>query len=191
MTTKAEMGQLLDSIFERMIKEELGSMHPDSIPAQRMRRLVEKVSNYYEGKLHDKNAEIYDLKGELGWIKEGKGYVTWGATYSSREQPLPEGEPRQYTMEEMRSQFLSYVRNMILYWHKEECSRIHALEGLAFSILVALDGEAADLPAFAVLPRSTIEDQKYFRENGQNWYPVFQIDNQYDIAGSLHDHLFK
>lgn len=181
---------VLEKILERMVMEELGTLNPDSLVAQKMRRTVLKVANYYEGKLYDKDAEIHNLKGELGWIKEGKGYVPWGATYAE-PQPPQEGEPRQYTPEEIRENFLRHVRDMILYWHKPEYSKTHALEGLAHSILVALDGESAELPSFVVLPLSNIEDYEFYRENGLNWYPLLQFDNPYDIAGSLHDHLFK
>lgn len=179
-----------EALFMHFIREELGDINPESLIVARSRRIVEKVASYYDSKLYDQDGEIHNLKGELGWIKEGKGYAPWGAAYAE-PQPPQEGEPRQYTMEEIRAKFLNYVRDMILYWHKPEYSKTHALEGLAHSILVALDGESAELPGFAVLPLSGIGDQKFFRERNKNWYPLLQIENAYDIAGSLHDHLFK
>lgn len=93
--------------------------------------------------------------------------------------------PQAYTEQETRDLFMEHVRSMIDYWDKcPEHSRRSALEGLAFSILVALDGESSDLPAFRVMPAPHPDDEQYHREQGDNWY-----DPEVDISGPLHESL--
>jgi hypothetical protein len=73
-----------------------------------------------------------------------------------------------------RDLFLGHVRTMIAYWNDAHGSRgdqKQRLEGLAFSIMVALDGGAGSLPSgYVVAP---------------NHSPSV------DIAGSLHELLFR
>lgn len=180
---------LPEALFRRFIAGEVGAFKPDSLTYQRIRRIADKVADHYEGRLYDAHVEIENLKGELGWIKEGKPYAPLGAAYAEPRVP-EEGEPRQYTMEEIREKFLRHIWAIINHWEKEKDDKRSALEGAAFSILVTLDGESADLPAFAVLPLSGADDQKFFRESGENWYPLLQLENAYDMGGSLHDHFF-
>lgn len=84
-----------------------------------------------------------------------------------RDQPTPE-------QQQGREQFLEHVWNMVNYWDNERSRSVMstrgALEGLAFSLLVAIDGEAA-IPAHALVPIS---------EEG-----TAHMDN--DIAGTLHE----
>lgn len=106
-------------------------------------------------------------------------------------------EPRVYTTDEVREMFLKYVDNSVNYWTNgisHEWSAARAVRGVAFSILVALDGEAADLPAFMVIPSPHETDEAYHREQGENWFPSMVVSNVDessdclpDIAGSLHD----
>ena len=51
-----------------------------------------------------------------------------------------------------RRDFLDYVRTMIRYWGQTAKTPQDAAAGMAHSLLVALDGEAADVPAFALRP---------------------------------------
>lgn len=103
-----------------------------------------------------------------------------------------ENPPRVYTPEEVREKFLRYVWALVDYWTQEDrSSRGHALEGLAHSILVMLDGESAELPSFHLIPVGQPDDQRFYRERGENWYPICQIDHEYDIAGGLHDNFFQ
>lgn len=93
-----------------------------------------------------------------------------------------------YTKQEMRHMFVSQICDNIDYWLNEaraEDARTK-LEGLAFSILVMLDGEAADIPAFEVIPMSTAEDRKYLTKSGSKCYPP-----NTDIAGGLHPMLHE
>lgn len=55
------------------------------------------------------------------------------------------------------------------------------LDGLAFSILVAMDG-CTELPAFKIIPLPHPSDRQYCEDGGENWWP-----DDLDIGGSLHD----
>lgn len=93
-----------------------------------------------------------------------------------------------YTKEEIREHFLNHIHNLVDYWLKE--SRIpdtkKKLEGLAFSILTAIDGCAVGLPAFLLIPSPHPDDKKYHKARGEKWYP-----DDVDIAGCLHELLHK
>jgi len=93
-------------------------------------------------------------------------------------------EPRVMTADEVEAEFLRHVAGIVDYWDKESrvTSAREKMEGVAFSILVLLDGGAALLPAYAVSPRPHPSDEEYRRGQGQNWYP-----SDVDIAGSLHE----
>ena len=82
---------------------------------------------------------------------------------------------REYTKEEVKEQFLNHVRMLIEYWDKESAkeTQTERLEGLAFSILSAIDGESASLPQFVLAPLV------YYPEN-----PI-----ECNISGDLHDSL--
>lgn len=106
-------------------------------------------------------------------------------------------QPRELTVEEARTRFLDHVWAMVDYWEKE--SRTPSLrkkmEGLAFSMLVMLDGNSGDLPSFIVAPRGTKDDQKFLKSIGEDWWPYVPKDVEKkitgDIAGGLHDEFFK
>lgn len=101
--------------------------------------------------------------------------------------------PRAYTAEEMRTQFLEQVWAYVEYWSKiEGHDKRQAVEGVAFSILVILDGESAMLPGFMVLP-AVGADEVYTGPDG-NYFPAIvrnDLIDQLDIAGSLHDRFFS
>lgn len=82
---------------------------------------------------------------------------------------------RELTTDEARDQLVAHVRDMIAYWEAQPGSSRSQLEGLAFSILVILDGETM-LPGFKVACCA---------EHGENWFP-----DGVDLAGSLHERLF-
>ena len=96
---------------------------------------------------------------------------------------------RPYTREEVQEKFLEHIRDLIDYWEEEARAKTsrEKLEGLAFSILTALDGCAAALPGFEVKAIGTEEDIEYFEEIDENYYP---IDGE-DIAGNLHELFYK
>lgn len=95
---------------------------------------------------------------------------------------------RAYTEEEMQELFLDNVRVMIQYWENETraSTSFDKLEGLAHSILVAIDGESCAVPGFKLIPDPHSEDKQFHINKGSNYYP-----EDFDIAGSLHDNLFK
>ena len=105
-----------------------------------------------------------------------------------------EDEPREYTMEEVRDVFLDHIYNMIHYWDsmvKEE-NQLERLKGLAFSILVALDGGANGCPGFIVAPSTHPDDKEYHRVNSENWYPQNNDAKvNCDISGCLHETFCK
>jgi hypothetical protein len=97
---------------------------------------------------------------------------------------------RAYTVDEVREQFLDYVRVMIDWWLYESRAPTtrEKLEGLAHSILVTLDGGSVALPGFTVIPCPAPEDKQYHIDNDENWY---ESGDDNDIAGGLHELLFK
>lgn len=101
-------------------------------------------------------------------------------------------EPRCYTPEEVRTQFLEHCAFMVDYWLREPRApdTREKMESLVFSILVALDGVSMALPSFVVAPHPHEDDEKDARENGDNWYPRCESPDS-DIAGELHDNWYK
>lgn len=96
---------------------------------------------------------------------------------------------REYTNEEVREQFLAHVRGIADYWqNRPSISLKEATEGVAFSILVALDGES-ELPAFEVIASPHPEDKVFSESQGENYYPVVAL--KHNIAGELHERFFK
>jgi hypothetical protein len=100
-------------------------------------------------------------------------------------------EPRQYTEDEVRKIFIQQIWAELNWWEKESRAvTIHEkLRGLAFSILVTLDGASA-IPGFHVVPCVAPEDKAYYIENGENWYPELskeQAKKMCDIGGDLHE----
>lgn len=94
-------------------------------------------------------------------------------------------EPREMTEDEVRDVFLNHIRDLITYWHDEaraaDCRA--KMEGLAFSILVMLDGGAGLIPGFKVIANPHEDDKEFHRSQGENWYPT-----DLDIGGALHEH---
>lgn len=99
---------------------------------------------------------------------------------------------RPYTEAEVRERFLDHVRAVSKYWAdipfktaQERC------DGVAFSIMVMLDGETFGLPGFTVSPRPHDDDRKFHEERGENWYPGPLPDDICDIGGALHEYFYK
>jgi hypothetical protein len=90
-----------------------------------------------------------------------------------------EDEPREYTLAEVRRQFLDTVKALARYWGDEKQvighSPLERCEGLAFSILVLLDGMSAGMPGFALVPSFHPGDPKHLKESGENWYPTQDV----------------
>lgn len=97
-------------------------------------------------------------------------------------------KPRAYTEEEIRAKFISHIQSLVKYWHSESRTpdTLGKLEGLAFSIMSAIDGSAVALPSFKLIASPHPEDKEYLISEGENYYP-----ENVDISGCLHDQVFK
>lgn len=115
--------------------------------------------------------------GEYGFHKTGE-----------EAQPVTE-ESREYTTDEIRQQFLEQVWTIISYWHNLPAKTCRErIEGLAFSMLVILDGESAGLPAFIVAPVPHPNDKAFCISEDENFYPENHDANvKGDITGPLHE----
>lgn len=96
--------------------------------------------------------------------------------------------PHEMTIEEITEEFLGLVWSYIDYWKNLPNINTDArLEGLAFSLLVILDG-GSSLPAFIVAPNPHLQDKEYHISEGGNWYPEnYGVPIRGDISGSLHE----
>lgn len=108
-----------------------------------------------------------------------------------RETPEHSDVPREFTVEEVRTMFLKQVRAYIEYWSGDnvpsERTWRERMEGLAFSLLVTLDG-GTELPAFIVAPSPHPDDRLFRQGQGENWWPEnLEGTVNADIAGCLHE----
>jgi hypothetical protein len=99
---------------------------------------------------------------------------------------------KEYTKEEVREHFLRHVNSLIEYWDRDDLDSVKTsrdrLEGLAFSIMVVLDGCAMALPGFIVAPFPHENDKEYAILEGDDYYAFNDEDLvKCDIAGSLHE----
>lgn len=174
--------------IQRYLSQEYGPVHNlDSLMMQRVLRVVKHVVDFYESYGADREIELFNLRGELAYLKEGKPFLPAGTCVAEGlEEELVKGH--QLSAEEARLLLVDHIWRMVHYWNGEATAdRLGALEGLAHSILVALDGENAALPSYHVIPRSVPEDINFLRAHGENWHPIFNIDHPYDLGGTLHD----
>lgn len=105
-----------------------------------------------------------------------------------------ENQSREYNEEEVKAQFLKYVNRLIQFWEKDSKApdSLSKLEGLAFSIMSAIDGEASDLPKYILAPDPHPEDKEYLRSKGENYFPENHKSHvKCDISGHLHESLKK
>jgi hypothetical protein len=100
---------------------------------------------------------------------------------------------REKTEEEVRNEFLNHIRHLVKYWNTiDDRPSEEKLNGLAFSILAALDGGAGGLCGFIVAPNTHEDDKQYHIDEGRNYYPEnHNSDVKCDIAGSLHEFYYK
>jgi len=95
---------------------------------------------------------------------------------------------REYSKDEVQKQYLELIWSYIDYWHNlpnKTCRE--KMEGLAFGIMVILDGESA-LPGCIVVPCPHPDDRKYHEDQDENWFPEnHELSVNCDIAGSLHE----
>jgi hypothetical protein len=97
-------------------------------------------------------------------------------------------EAKQITADEARYLFLNQLSGLAEYWDDVEGkSSLEKLEGLLFSVMVALDGGSGGLPGYAVVPMGQEVDIEYAKNEGFDYYPEPNINN--DISGFLHEDL--
>lgn len=97
--------------------------------------------------------------------------------------------PRQYTVEETRKHLIETIWGYIDYWDsRENKTSRQKLAGLAFGILVILDGDSAELPKFSVIPDSHISNKDYNIKRGRNYYST-ELKLEYDLT-PLHEYFF-
>jgi hypothetical protein len=101
---------------------------------------------------------------------------------------MAKAKPRAKTVEECREEVVRHVRVMANYWAeipdktpKERC------EGVAFSILVALDGGSMAVPAYDVRVAPHPSDKEYQSSQGENWYEPGMLINDCQ----LHEMFFE
>lgn len=97
---------------------------------------------------------------------------------------------REKVTDEIAAEFIEHVRELISIWESTDKSSLEKLNGLAFSILVALDGGADNVSGFIVAPLPHPEDKQFHIDEGTNYYPENHEIEEYikgDIAGTLHE----
>lgn len=116
------------------------------------------------------------------------------ATNNSDNNNTPGDQPRrgitsrEFTADEVRRQFVEHIHRMIDYWDGTDNPTREKLEGVAFSILVALDGSTGALPAFVVAPLPHPDDKQYLVGNGENYYAQNDESSvNCNISGCLHE----
>jgi hypothetical protein len=109
--------------------------------------------------------------------------------------------PKEYTLEEMRGMFIKKIHQIVKYWKNVELKDTPAheqlqtrLDGLAFSILVMLDGGYLELPEFIVAPNPHPDDKEFCISEGENYFPMPQMvfdkhgsEVTTNIGGYLHE----
>lgn len=96
-------------------------------------------------------------------------------------------EPRAYTEEEVRAQFLAQMRADMEYWLELPNKTLkQRMSGFAFTVLATIDGCTIGLPGFRMSPWTHDDDAAYHIEKGENYY----TDN-IDIGGSLHEEWYQ
>ncbi|OMC74240.1 hypothetical protein BK125_20790 [Paenibacillus odorifer] len=97
---------------------------------------------------------------------------------------------REKVQDEITAEVIEYIRELISYWESTDKSSLDKLNSLAFSILVALDGEADRIPSFIVAPLPHPDDKKFSVEKEVNYYPENHEVEEYikgNIGGTLHE----
>jgi len=101
-------------------------------------------------------------------------------------------KPREYTENEVTERFLEHIWDYVRYWNGLDIDRSDKLEGLAFSILTAIDGGSLGLPSFILAPSPHPDDKEFHQQNGERWFPEnHNVNITCDIAGGLHELFLK
>ena len=96
---------------------------------------------------------------------------------------------RAYTKEEVKDEMLDYFKALARYWSSQgNITDLEKCEGVAFSILVALDGCSMSLPSIDLVLRPNPEDKDFLIGEGENWYENGMAINN---NCTLHDEFYK
>ena len=105
---------------------------------------------------------------------------------------------KQITREEARYLFIKHVIDMADYWENEERrpTSKEKLEGFAFSMLSFLDGSAAAMPGYYLIPSCHESDKPFAIDEGFDYYAQPTSEEKetlekLDIGGSLHDQFHR
>ena len=94
------------------------------------------------------------------------------------------------TKEQTREDFLKQIKSIVWYWassNVHDVTMMERCEGVAFSILVMLDG-GSGLPAFDVIVRPHPDDQSFHEAEGEDYYVDGMVIND---DCQLHDLFYK
>lgn len=97
---------------------------------------------------------------------------------------------KEYTKEQVTENFLQNIKGLCRYWSRQENQTdIEKLEGLAFSILVSIDGGSASLPGFILAPLPHEYDKQFHIDEEDDFYYPENHESKVncDIAGGLHE----
>lgn len=91
-------------------------------------------------------------------------------------------DPRAFTPEEVRDQFLHNMRGIAEYWASrsgkttQECCK-----GAIFSVLSLLDGSGMGFPAVSLSLAPHPDDKEYCKKKGENWYEPGMVFNDAEL----------
>lgn len=79
--------------------------------------------------------------------------------------------------EDVRKDFLDHIAHMSSYWSRlPDKSPLERCNGLAFSILTLIDG-SGELPAMDLILRPHPDDERFYRDEGEDFYLDGQVIN--------------
>lgn len=93
---------------------------------------------------------------------------------------------KKLTRPQIIDRFLAHINGVAEYAEKESRWKTprEKIRGAIFSVLAAIDGSAAALPAFNLCPAPHPDDRDYHKERGEDYYPAER--EHLNIAGELH-----
>lgn len=82
------------------------------------------------------------------------------------------------TVESVRQEVMDYVKALVKYWSEQnDKTNLERCEGLAFSILVMIDGGTFPLPAMDLVLRPHFDDKQFCIETFKDWYEDGMVIN--------------
>ncbi len=80
---------------------------------------------------------------------------------------------RPHTADECREKLIRHLVGIRDYWLNESMvsDEKKKLDGAIFSILVMIDGESTEMPAFLLMPAPHSDDAEFHQGRGENYWP--------------------